>query len=77
MWIKNCRSKIPLQLLQRLDYEILLGLVRTWAQTFYFSRLSQNAKAGVDRIFEHLPLKISNAANYEKCVPQKDEQLLF
>jgi hypothetical protein len=41
------------------------------------SQLSHNAEVGVDRIFEQLPLKISNAANYEKCVPRKDEQLLY
>jgi hypothetical protein len=27
--------------------------------------------------FAHLPLKILNAANFEKCVSRKDEQLLY
>jgi hypothetical protein len=30
-----------------------------------------------DQTFEQSLLKISNATNYEKCVPQKDEQLLY
>jgi hypothetical protein len=44
---------------------------------FMFSRLGQTAEAGVDHLFDRLPLKISNATNYENCVPQKDEQLLY
>jgi hypothetical protein len=41
---------IPLQLLQRLAYEILLRLIRNLAQTFCFSRLSQKTKAGLTEI---------------------------
>jgi hypothetical protein len=49
---------------------------KSW-QSFYFSWLGQTAKAGVDRIFEQFPLEILNVANYETCVPRKDEQLLY
>jgi hypothetical protein len=68
---------IPLQLLQRLAYEIFLGLIRNLAQTCCFSRLSQKAGAGVDHLVEQFPLQISNAANYKNCVPKKDKQLLY
>jgi hypothetical protein len=56
---------------------ILLGLIRNLAQRFCFSRLSQKVETGVDRVFEHLPLQITNDANHENCVPQQDEQLLY
>jgi hypothetical protein len=46
-------------------------------QSSYFSWLGQTAEAGVDHLFERLPLKFSNATNYEKRVSQKDEQLLY
>jgi hypothetical protein len=49
---------------------------KSW-QRSCVSWLAQNAEASVDRIFEQFPLEISNAANYEKCVPRKDEQLLY
>jgi hypothetical protein len=52
---------------------LITGLSINCRKGSRFSRLIQHAEAGVDRIFEQFTLEISNAANYENCVPQKDE----
>jgi hypothetical protein len=58
--------------LQRLTYALINSLrINCW-QSWCLSRLGQSVKAGIDRIFAHFPLKISNATNDESCVPQKD-----
>jgi hypothetical protein len=45
----------------------------SWA----FSWRGQEVDVSVEQVFASLPLKISNAANHEKCVSQKYEQHLY
>jgi hypothetical protein len=56
---------------KRPTYLLIKGLSMNTRPTWCLSRLGQNVQAGVDRIFAHFPLKISNVANYKMCVPKK------
>jgi hypothetical protein len=61
---KTCRGTIGEQLLQRPTYLLINVLSINFRGKCHFSRLGQSANVGVDRIFAHLPLKISNSTNY-------------
>jgi hypothetical protein len=74
---KSCRGSIDLQLSQRDTYVLINGLSGNVGRSCSFSTARVTVHSVVNSIFGQSALKIGMSANYEKCVPGNNEQLLY
>jgi hypothetical protein len=74
---KSCRGTIDLQLSQRATYVLINGLPGNVGRSCSFSTARVTVHSAVKPVFGQFALKIGMSANYEKCVPGNNEQLLY
>jgi hypothetical protein len=74
---QSCRGAIDLQLSQRATYVLINGLSGNAGQSCSFSTARITVHSAVKPIFGQFALKIGMSANYEKCVPENNEQLSY
>jgi hypothetical protein len=74
---QSCRWAIDLQLSQRATYLLINGLSGNVGRSCSFSTARVTVHSAVKPIFGQFALKIGMSANYEKCVPGNNKQLLY
>jgi hypothetical protein len=74
---KSCRGALDLQLSQRATYVSIDGLSGNVGRSCSFSTDRVTVHSAFNSIFSQFALKIGMSANYEKCVPGNNEQLLY
>jgi hypothetical protein len=74
---QSCRGAIDLQLSQRATYVLINRLPGNVGQSCSFSTARVTVHNAFNSIFGQIALKIGMSANYEKCVPGNNEQLLY
>jgi hypothetical protein len=74
---KSCRRAIDLQLSQRATYVLINRLSGSVSRSCRFSTARVTVHSAVNLIFGQFALKIGMSANYEKCVPENNEELSY
>jgi hypothetical protein len=74
---KSCRGAIDLQLSQGATYVLINGLPGNVGRSCSFSTARVTVHSAFNSIFGQFALKIGMSANYEKCVPENNEQLSY
>jgi hypothetical protein len=74
---QSCRGAVDLQLSQRATYVLINGLPGNVDRSCRFSTARFTVHSAVNSIFGQFALKIGMSANYEKCVPENNEQLSY
>jgi hypothetical protein len=73
----SCRDPIGLHLLQRATWCLSNGLSGNVGRSWQNSRPQVTTHSAFNSIFGQFALKIWMSANYEKCVPGNNEELLY
>jgi hypothetical protein len=73
----SCRWTITQQLSQRASYVLLFRLTGKTRRTCQFSRPQNTVHSEFNPVFGTFTLKIGMSANYEKCVPRNNKELLY
>jgi hypothetical protein len=74
---KSCRGAIDIQLSQRVTCVLINGLSGNVGRSCSFSTARVTVHSAFNSIFVQFALKIGMSANYEKCVPENNEQLSY
>jgi hypothetical protein len=74
---QSCRGAIDLQLSQKATYVLINRLPGNVGRSWQKSRPQVTVHSAFNSIFGQFALKIGMSANYEKCVTENNEQLLY